>query len=123
MGDTEDQVTTRLLLAAIYLKDNRLLPLGFDKSAAQEDIAAYGQALVDEDFVGGGDRTQYVVDVTDADGPFTVAVELLYQTIASRWAQNLGAYEASEITCFLRYYDAIPNKPVTIANATVEVEE
>ena len=123
MGDTEDQVTTHLLLAANYLKDNRLLPLGFDKSAIQEDIAAYGQALEDEDFIGGGDRIQYIVDVTDADGPYTVTVELLYQTIAFRWAQNLDAYEAGEITRFLRYYDAISNTPVTIANATVEVEE
>jgi len=122
MGNTEGEVTTTLLRAALYLKDNRLLPQGFDKSVFNEDVAVRGGAMADADFVGGGDRVQYAVDLGAAEGPFTVEVELLYQTIGYRWADNLRRYEAPEIEDFIRYYEAVPNLPVVVASATVEVE-
>jgi hypothetical protein len=122
MGNTEGQVTTTLLRAASYLKDNRLLPQGFDKSVRQEDIAVRGAALEDVDFVGGGDRVRYVVDVGAARGPFTLEVELLYQSIGYRWADNLRRYEASEVEDFMRYYEAVPNLPVLVASVTAEVQ-
>ena len=61
MGDTEGKVTTSLLSGAGYLKDNRLLPIGFEKSSASSDIAVQGQAADDEDFQGGGDLISYTI--------------------------------------------------------------
>jgi hypothetical protein len=121
--DTENRLTTALLRAAGYRKDNRLLPSGFEKAAPYEDIAVRGSAREDEDFEGGGDEIQFVVDVGSADGPFVVQVEMLYQSIGYRWAQNLFRYDAPEIRLFQRYYDSIPNQPVVVARAMMRVGE
>ncbi len=56
MGDVERHVTTGLLQASRYVKDNRLLPRGFDKATAAADIAVHGEAAADADFQSGGDR-------------------------------------------------------------------
>jgi hypothetical protein len=120
MGNSEGEVTTTLLRAASYLKDNRLLPLGFD--TLEDDIAVHGQAADDVDFVGGGDQIQYDVHLSNAAGPFTVTVDLLYQSVGHRWAENLREHQSTEITRFLSYQQAIANLPVVIASATVDVE-
>ncbi len=43
MGNTDGEVTTTLLRGAGYLKDNRLLPSGFDKDTVGADIACAGR--------------------------------------------------------------------------------
>jgi hypothetical protein len=123
MQDTQGEVTTTLLRGARYAKDNRLLPLGFEKEAAGENIAVHGLAVDDEDFLGGGDRIQYVVDVSGAEGPFTVTVQLLFQSIGYRWADNLHQHQAPEITRFFDYYEDVSNRPVLVAGETVEVSD
>jgi hypothetical protein len=122
LQDTEGGVTTALLRASGYVKDNRLLPSGFDKQAAAADVAVHGGAMGDEDFLGGGDRVRYEVPLDGAEGPFVVTVDLLYQSIGYRWVQNLRRHEPPEIARFLRYYEAIPNLPVIVAGTTIEVE-
>lgn len=126
LRDVNGDVTTVLLRAAGYIKDNRLLPHGFDH-AATADIAVEGAATGDADFMAsGGDKITYRIDVGDAKGPFTVNAELLFQTIGYRWALNLGrhsAEEAPEVADFLRYYNETPNVPVVIDSASVTVEE
>jgi len=107
MADPEGRPTTGLLTAVRYLKDNRLLPRGFDKSSADPWIQVVGGALQDSDFTDGGDRVRYSVDVAGARGPFQVAVELRFQPIGFRWAQNLSRYDAPETTRFREYYDAM----------------
>jgi hypothetical protein len=88
-----------------YVKDNRLLPRGFDKQTAESDIAVHGAALDDRDFVGAGDSVNYSVDLAGARGPFVVEAELLYQPIGYRWASNLKAYDkAPEPKRFTTYY-------------------
>ncbi len=108
IGDPQGGVTTGLLTAVGYLKDNRLLPHGFDKRTAEADIAVHGGAADDADFSAGGDRVRYSVAVGDAQGPFAVEAELLYQPIGYRWANNLKAYnQAAEPQRFTGYYDAM----------------
>ena len=50
LGDRSGTPTTGLLTATQYLKDNRLLPRGFEKSTAPAEIAVYGLAANDADF-------------------------------------------------------------------------
>lgn len=107
MGDAAGVPTTGLLSAVRYLKDNRLLPQGFDKRTADQEIAVWGEAAHDPDFVGGGDRIRLSADLAGAPGPFSLEVELRYQPIAYRWAHNLAPYDAFEPQRFLRFYQAM----------------
>jgi len=123
MVDTAGEVTKRLLFGSRYVKDNRLLPAGFDKATAPADVPVRGGARDDPDFTAGGDRVAYRIAVGEHPGPFTFEVELLYQTIAYRWAQNLRRHRAPEILRFLDYYGATAgDSPVRLAGDTAEVE-
>jgi hypothetical protein len=115
--DPQGAVTTGLLRALAYTKDNRLLPAGFDKASAEERIAVHGAAVEDQDFTASGDRVTYRVDPAGATGPFTVAAELLYQPIAYRWADNLRAVDAPETKRFVGYYDAMAGESAVVLAA------
>jgi hypothetical protein len=99
--------TTGLLTAVRFIKDNRLLPAGFDKARVGAEIAPQGEAMKDPDFMAGGDTTRYSVQVGSAQGPFRVEAELWFQVISFRWADNLRSYNAMEPARFVRYYDAM----------------
>lgn len=114
LGDTAGEVTTGLLLATSYLKDNRLLPWGFDKATAGPWIAVKGAAMDDPDFSGGGDRTRYAIDTAGHDAPFRVEAQLWFQSIGYRWAHNLGSVKAEEPERFLRYYEALAETSATL---------
>lgn len=114
MVDNKGSVTTGLLSGVRYVKDNRLLPHGFDKTTADADVAVRGGALEDPDFTAGGDKLRYVVDVGSARGPFEVEAELLYQPIAHRWARNLAGRGAPETDRFIRLYEAMSQASWTL---------
>ena len=119
MGTPSGRPTTGLLEATRFLKDNRLLPRGFDKTTAALEIAVIGGAAADDDFVGGEDRVRYRVPMPEAA---SVVVELRYQPIAFRWARNLEPYDASEPRAFVRYYDALaPSSSFVVATAATNV--
>jgi hypothetical protein len=123
MAGADGRVTTGLLTALRYVKDNRLLPRGFDKRTAERDIAVHGEAEGDADFAGGGDRIRFVVATADAPGPFQIDAELWYQPIAYRWAMNLKSYNAPEPQRFVRYYEqTAAGSGVTLARASARVE-
>jgi hypothetical protein len=116
--------TTGLLNAVRYLKDNRVLPKGFDKHTADAFVAVVGSARTDDDFTGGSDRVEYAIDVGDHAGPLTIEAELLYQPIAYRWARNLSGYDAVEPQRFVRYYEAMAMSATELlARTTVRTGE
>ena len=47
-------------------------------------------------------------------GPVTVDVELRYQPIAYRWAQNLAAYDAAEPKRFVGYFNGMARESSTV---------
>jgi hypothetical protein len=114
MADLQGRVTTGLLRATQFVKDNRLLPRGFDKRTADSDIAVRGDASVDADFTDDGDRIRYRVPLAGAAGPFTVDVELRYQPIGFRWANNLREYDAAETRRFTAYFDSMASASSTV---------
>ncbi|HWA93250.1 MAG TPA: hypothetical protein VG844_01515 [Terracidiphilus sp.] len=119
LGDKENHVTTALLTATHYLKDNRILPAGFDKKTASDDIAVRGKAADDAAFAGGTATTHYEVPAASA-GPFQVKVELMYQPIGYRWAQNLAPYKADETQRFVSYFNkAAGSSAIDLAHADV----
>ena len=110
LRDSEDRVRTGLIDAVGHMKENRILPTGFDKTTAQRDIAVIGKAAEDPNFIGGQSTTRYVVDVRGAKGPFHVEAELWYQAVGFRWAHNIGPYKAFEPQRFLGTSMPPPNK-------------
>ena len=119
LGDPNNVPTTGLLTATQYLKDNRLLPRGFDKATADPGVGVYGAARQDADFTGNGDTVHYAVPVPVNGGPFRVSVELLYQPIGYRWAHNLEKYDAPEPKRFLNYFNAMSSSSwVVVAKAS-----
>jgi hypothetical protein len=118
LGDEDGHVTTGLSAAVRYLKDNRLLPRGFQKQTAERDIAVIGEAAQDPNFTDAGDLVRYSVPVGDAQGPFHVEAELWYQPIGFRWAHNLSPYQAMETQRFVNYYETSSSgTAITLARA------
>lgn len=122
MQDVSGNLTTVLLSASTYSKDNRLLPTGFDKTTVTEDISPQGKALTDDDFIGGVDTLTYRVDTGNTSGPFTIEAELLYHSISYRWAIDLSAYDTGPAQTFSDYYRTLPNLPIVIAAESTETK-
>jgi len=121
LATADDAVTTGLLSATHYAKDNRLLPHGFDKQTAGKDFAVWGGAAGDPDFTGGGDQIVYVVP-GGGEPPLQIEAELWYQPIGFRWAMNHTAYPQPESRRFVSYYRSMSAaSAVRLAAATLEV--
>ncbi|HTC63051.1 MAG TPA: hypothetical protein VK709_09430 [Candidatus Saccharimonadales bacterium] len=114
LKDSDGKVTTGLLHAVGYLKDNRLLPHGFDKATAEKNIAVTGDAADDPGFTDKGSSVRYVVATGNATGPYKVEAELWYQPIGFRWAHNLGNYQAEEPQRFVHYYEEASRRSAVI---------
>jgi hypothetical protein len=119
MGDATGAPTTGLLAGVRYLKDNRLLPRGFDKTSADANVAAVGAAAHDPDFAGGGDRVRYVVSAA-GEGPYRIDVEVRFQAIGFRWAENLRRYNAPEPKKFVGYYDSMASSSSEMLSSASE---
>jgi hypothetical protein len=120
MGDYAGRPTTGLLYGTHYLKDNRILPQGFDKRTADSRIAVVGPAKADPRFVGGSDTVTYSLALPA--GRYTAQAELLYESISYRWAHNLAGYDAPEPKRFLGYFDQYASTaPKRLAGARSEL--
>jgi hypothetical protein len=117
LGDIASRPTTGLLTATQYLKDNRLLPRGFDKATADPQIGVFGAAREDATFAGGADRVSYRVTPPSGRRWAKLEVELIYQPIGYRWAHNLGDYKSGETSAFLQFFRAMEQSTaVTLAS-------
>ena len=124
LGTPQGAVTTGLLSASQYLKDNRLTPAGFDKTKVENDVAVVGAARTDPSFLGGRDTVRYSLALQAVRRPLSILVELVYQPIGYRWAQNLRAHPSVEAARFLSYFDEGKRAASTVltrAAATVAV--
>ena len=115
MLDTEEEVTWTLLSADSYAKDNRLLPNGFDKSTAVPDFSVQGNAVDDSNFQGGWDKVTYRVDTQGTEGPFTVTVELLFQSVSYPFMENLKNDSSDLVGRFSDQYDQADKAPIVLA--------
>lgn len=114
MSDTDGKVTYNLLRGATYLKDNRLLPRGFDKASAPADAAVYGDARNDANFVGGSDQVTYQISLS-GKGPYTVTARLLYQTVSYQFSRSFHGND-SLISSFLGYYKVTDKTPAVVSS-------
>ena len=122
MQNSDGEITYTLLRAASFAKDNRLLPVGADKENLPADIAVYGLAAQDEDFIGGADLVRYQVDTSGYEGPFTVSVELLYETLSYRFVQDMLLDKTELTERFGAYYNS-SDKTATLIDSLVSTTE
>ena len=114
LRDPENHVTTGLISAVGYLKDNRILPSGFDKTTAEKDIEVVGDAVEDPNFNDQGSLVRYSAPIDLSTGPFHIEAELWYEPIGFRWAHNLASYQAEEPQRVVRYYDSLASGAAVI---------
>ena len=122
MLDSNGQATTNLLQGICYVKDNRLLPPGFDKRVTTPDIAVIGEALDDPDFIGGSDITHYIISLPNGSGPLVITVELLYQPLSYRFLENLSDRPTTEQQALTEVLEQTPNTPVIVTSNQLVVE-
>ena len=114
MKDQAGQVTTGLLHAVGYLKDNRILPTGFDKQTAPRgDRRGWRRGHRRQLHRRRGSRAVFRLG-RQCTGPFRIEAELCYQPVGFRWAHNLMRYNAMEPQRFVRYYDALSSSSAVV---------
>jgi hypothetical protein len=120
MGNNLNEVTYTLLRGMVYLKDNRILPTGFNKATAPNDIKVVGDALTDTNFVGGSDQITYrIPNLTGSN--YTVEAELVHQPLAYSFAQDLFSETSNEGDDFKTMFNASNSKTSRIALNTFNV--
>lgn len=99
-----------------YLKDNRLLPLGWRND--HEDIGDVTPVGPENDtsFVGGGDITPYVASFNGTAAKVEVA--LVYQSLGNRWLHELFVTPTADVQAFKKMWEKIDRKPAIVGTAT-----
>jgi hypothetical protein len=116
MQDQAKKVTYTVLGGHTYVKDNRLLPNGFDKATAGTDFAVQGAAMTDANFLGGGDQVTYQISTQGKSGPYAVTAEVLYESVSYRFAQDLARDDTDLVKEYMAMHDAADLTPVVLAS-------
>lgn len=120
MADVHGAPTFTLLRAATHLKDNRLLPKGWNPNHPDaEHTRVYGEAATDASFVDGADVITYAFVAPKDHGPYRIQAAFLYQTVSPRFAAELFTHSTSEVEAFARYYAPIGSPPETMASLEI----
>ena len=122
MLDSDGAVTYTLLRAASYAKDNRLLPMGFNKAAAPYDISVRGEAANDANFTAGTDQVTYRINVSGKRRPLSVSAELSYQPVSYSFAENLRQDGTDLTNRFFGFYDQSVKTPKVISSVQKSVQ-
>jgi hypothetical protein len=107
MSDLEGHLTTRLNAAYQPMKDNRLLPYGFNRDHHSYDtVAVWGSANTDPDYVenssDGTDRIEYRIPLGGKKGLADLTVALQYQTLPTRWMADLFTNDTLDLVAHLK---------------------
>lgn len=129
VGNSDGDRTASLLNGNHYLKDNRILPKGYDKAAVAADpnrlpsFGTFGAAENDDDFVGGSDAVTYKARVP-AGSDYQVLVELRYQPLAYGHLQELflKSDRLDVMDMFRTIYDATELRDEVIGTASTRFD-
>ena len=124
MGDVNGDVTRTLQRAAIRLKDNRLVPIGYSTSHPSYDTTAIaGSALTDPDFNhhadgvegNGGDIVHYHIATNGYAGAVQVKTKVYYQLAPPLWNSEMFGHNAPRIDTFRTMYENADGTPDLVA--------
>jgi hypothetical protein len=113
--DEKGKLVARLLDAASYAKDNRLVPVGFSESFPGAGPTLPFGTSNDPNF-GAEDSVTYRIPVPT--GPVTVDVELLYQSVSPRAFEALVSAPTDTGRAFFDMAKKRPPSPVKVASVT-----
>jgi len=114
MVNNQDQLTYTLLRGARYVKDNRILPAGFDKQTAPSDIRVHGNAMEDANFTAGADQIRYQISGL-SEVSYQIEASLIYQPLARGFANDLFQDNSDEVQNFEMMFSKSPHKSTTMA--------
>ncbi|MEN8754196.1 MAG: hypothetical protein AB1Z18_15660, partial [Desulfobacterales bacterium] len=125
MKDDWEKVTRLLLRAKDFVKDNRIPPKGFSTDETvfpdYKYVKVLGAAAGDLDFNKvnstegtGADTVHYQIPIGLSVGPFTVAIEVCYQTVTPGEVDHLTGYGTAETQLFNDLYTAADKAPVIL---------
>jgi hypothetical protein len=125
-ADQEGEPTHRLLDAAQAVKDNRLLPSGFDPKSHElgKDVEVVGEAVNDRSFdaSGGSDIVTYRVRAPNTP-KIVVEVSVLYQSIRPGAMDDLRSFETPDVRAFFDTIDGLEElPPEVIAAETLTIQ-
>jgi len=125
MRDPAGNHTLSLLRAAGFMKDNRILPRGYQPGKPlPEGIDSSGIAPVgvdgDPDFLPGSDKIRYQINLGTAAPPFCLTVEALFQSVKPSHLGGMEAARSREEDTFLDLYPR-HKSPVVVSRQEVMV--
>ena len=118
MADANNSPTFTLLRGASYVKDNRLLPLGWRSDHADGPATQPFGISDDSDFVGGSDSINYEIPV-QSKGTYRITARLLFQVISPRHADELFMTKTPEVETFMKMFQSADRRPEELASATL----
>ena len=93
------------------------------RNKADKDIAVYGSAVPDEDFIGGSDRVRYQIDISESKGPYTINVYLHFTTVSANFIDDLKKDQhLPEVKRFLELWQNAKVDPVVVGSVEKTVE-
>jgi len=124
MRGADGQPTTYLTQAKGWLKDNRLLPIGYNPNHPEAGYTNPVGVEGDDTFTAGGDVTRYELPLPsdlEVSGA-TLTVRLVYQTLGARFMRGLFQSDTPEVAAFKTMYQRADTRPNLMATASVAVE-
>jgi hypothetical protein len=130
MADVNGNPTTLLEQGAGYLKDNRLVPVGFSTSHAVYDTTLLaGSVLNDPNFnhdaAGnegtGTDRIRYHIPLQGFTGAVSVQASVFYQAIPPKWVDDIAPVNDPMVEHFVSMYSTANKAPVLVKSAGLNV--
>lgn len=129
MADVEGNPTTVLEQGADYLKDNRLVPLGFTTSHAVYDTTLIvGAALTDPNFnkdeqgnEGTGlDVLTYRIPLNNFSEALLIDAKVYYQSVPPKWTEELFEVDDPLVDHFEDMYNSMDHTPILVKEISLE---
>jgi len=122
MGDINYDVTTVLERANFQLKDNRIPPTGFTTGFYTYDtVPIIGYAFNDVNFNKdsgnegtGSDILHFHISTLGNTGLLNIKANVYYQTVNSKWLNEMFSHSSEEIDLFKDFYNAADKTPVLV---------
>ncbi len=128
-GDVNGNFTNVLERGDEGIKDNRLVPQGFQTNDPVYDTTlVIGQALNDPNFNrssagvegSGSDIVHYRIPTNGYAGRLKVSAKVWYQSLPPKWMMPMFAYSSPEIDAFKAMFDAADRSPVLVAEQVLD---